>query len=305
VKSFGEQLSIRYFPNAPLRVGEEGSQFLFTRDLPLGIVPGRINPPTGFAVHLEPDDEAARDALTALFDVGRYTRHDLAEATHDFVETVARLLGYQGEAHFELVGGGDPERPLRLVALPPGTVRRSLGTFHQLIPKAERAEHDGRRGVRIPSEKLWRVRLPRALGGPRRHRRMLRALGARSSPMPDFLLKSDDMGASAGYDFASHRRACEVAIERATRRWGTIPSRFQVDGTTEYFLFSRRLAFKRSQAEIRDHVIAELNGLLDRLEIPQRVVISGLRSAAEIERTLKQLGAGEISVSEAMDVDRD
>jgi hypothetical protein len=157
--------------------------------------------------------------------------------------------------------------------------------------------------IRIPAEKIWRVRLPRRLGGVRGHRRMLRALGERTSPHPRFIFEGTDMGRSAGYDFAVHRRACEVEIERATQRWGTIPSRFRVEGTTEYFLFSRRLAFKHAQAELREHILAELNQLLARLGLIHRLQVTGLRPAAEIDRALRQLQAGELTVAEAMDIE--
>jgi hypothetical protein len=286
-------------PNSAERLGTEGNQFLFTRDLPLGIMPNRD---AQFRVVLEPEDEEVAEGLVSMLDVGRFTRQGLTEATVEFVERLAELIGYRGEALLELVDGGPDAFP-KLAPLPRSPVMRAPGGFYQLIPKADRAELKAGAAIRIPSEKLWRVKLPRDLGGVRGHRRMLAALGERSSPTPNFILRTPDMGRSAGYDFAAHRRACEVGIERATRRWGTIPSRFRVDGTTEYFLFSRRLAFKRAQAELRDHILGELNRLLGRLQIDHRIRVQGLRSAAEIEKTLLRLRAGELTVSEAMRID--
>lgn len=302
MRNFGPQISRRYFPNSAERLGTEGNQFLFTRDLPLGIIPNRINRDGQLRVVLEPEDEEVTERLVPMLDIGRFTRQDLTEATVEFVERVAELIGYRGEALFELVGGELDAFP-QLAPLPPSPVMRAPRGFYQLIPKADRAELKTSVAVRIPSKKIWRVKLPRNLGGVRGHRRMLAALGERSSPTPNFIFRTPDMGRSIGYDFAAHRRACEVGIELATRRWGTIPSRFRVDGTTEYFLFSRRLAFKRAQAELRDHILSELNRLLGRLQIEHRIRVEGLKSPAEIEKTLLQLRTGELTVSEAMRID--
>lgn len=302
MKDFGPRISRPHLPGAERQVGIEGNQFLFTRDLPLGIMPSRIRAGEEFRVQLEPADGEVTTQLLSLLDIGRFSRRELDEATVDFVETVARLIGYRGEALFELIGGGT-DQPPSLGSLPPLPVLRAPGGYYQLIPKGAREQLETGTAIRIPVEKIWRVRLPRRLGGVRGHRRLLRALGARSSPHPRFILEGTDMGRSAGYDFAAHHRACEVEIERATRRWGTIPSRFRVEGTTEYFLFSRRLAFKRAQAELREHILVELNRLLARLGLTHRLEVSGLRSAAEIEETMRQLQAGELTVSEAMRVD--
>jgi hypothetical protein len=302
VRDFGPQISRRYFPNSADRLGTEGNQFLFTRDLPLGIMPNRINRDAQFRVILEPEDEEVTGGLISMLDVGHFTRQDLTEATVEFVERVAELIGYRGEVLLELVGGGPGAFP-KLSPLPPGPVMRAPGGFYQLIPKADRTELKSGAAVRIPSTKLWQVKLPRELGGVRGHRRMLAALGERSSPAPNFLFRTPDMGRSAGYDFAAHRRACEVGIERATRHWGTIPSRFRVDGTTEYFLFSRRLAFAHAQAKLRDHILHELNQLLRRLQIEHRIRTEGLKSPTEIEKTLLRLRAGELTISEAMEID--
>lgn len=302
MKDFGPRISRPYLPGTERQVGTEGNQFLFTRDLPLGIMPSRSLRGEGFRVQLEPADEEVSAQLISLLDIGQFSRHDLGEAIIEFVETVARLIGYRGEALFELIGGGTDQSP-SLGSLPPLPVLRTLGGYYQLIPKGARQQLETGAAIRIPAEKIWRVRLPRRLGGVRGHRWMLRALGERSYPHPRFIFEGADMGRSVGYDFAVHRRACEIEIERATRRWGTIPSRFRVEGTTEYFLFSRRLAFKHAQAELREYILAELNRLLARLGFTHRVQVTGLRSAVEIDRALRQLQAGELTVAEAMDIE--
>lgn len=305
---FGSPQSIRFSPSMAGRTEVEGDQFIFTRDLPLGVMPIRgVRDAENYGVRLEPPDDAVAGTLLRLLDVGQFSHDDLAEALSEFVETTTRYLAYQGEVFYEIATvlqrrTGMPE--LRLLALPPGRVIRMPWAYYQLIPKDDRAELKKGRAVRIPRSKVWRIALPRRLGGVHRHQRMLKALRDRSSPMPEFRLRRVDMGRGIGYDFSVHRDACTIEKERATRRWGTMPSYSRVGGTTEYFFFSRRLEFKRSQAMLRDHIIGELNDFLSRLGLDHRLVVDGLVSPVTIGRMMARLQAGEVTISEALDVDR-
>ena len=91
---------------------------------------------------------------------------------------------------------------------------------------------------------------------------MLAELDRLSDPMPRFALEGKRLSADVGFDFAAHRHTMDVAGERATRRWGTIPSLQQIKGSTEYYFIARRLQFQHSQALLREHIVHELNGLL-------------------------------------------
>jgi hypothetical protein len=302
---YGPPVSLRYFPSMAGRSGVEGNEFIFTRDLPLGVMPigGRRE---GYRALLEPPDDATASWLVELLDVGRFSRKDLSEALVDFVEMAVRYLAYSGEALFEIATMPDEANGgLRLLGLPPGRVIRTRWGYYQVVPKADRTEIGKGKAIRIPREKIWRITLPRHLGGARRHRRMLKALRERSTPTPNFVLKSQDIGRSAGYELSAHKRACDIGTERATRRWGTMPSFFRVEGTTEYFSFSRRLAWKRAQNEVRDHVIAELNGLLARLGVSHRIVVEGLTTPTEIAQMMGRLRAGDVTVGKALAVDKE
>lgn len=304
---FGPPLSQRYFPSGSGGGGVEGNEYLFTRDVPQGVMPigGRRE---GFRVTLDPDGTDAGETIVRLLDTGRGrpSREDLESAISDFVERVTHYLAHRGEAFFEIAeveARGRDVGGLRLLGLPPGPVIRTPWGYCQRIPESDRAQLGKGKAIRIPRDKIWRLTLPGRLGGPRRHRRMLQELRSRATPTPEFTLKSLDLGKSAGYDFSVHRTATDIGVERATRRWGTIPSLFRVEGTTEFFLFSRRLAWKKSQLEIRDHVIEELNDLLPRVGIPAKVVLEGLTTPREVEEMIEKLQAGDVTVSEAMAID--
>lgn len=317
-----EQLSIPSFPSNEGR-GKEGQAMLFTRDLPLAVMPiGGRRDRTEYAARLEPDDAHLTLWLANLLDRDE-TRAELANALAEFVESATQYLAHFGEAFYEIVpalasaGGADDktrEEPpggergeankfppiAGLVPLAPGKVRRIPWHYLQVVPKGDRARL-GKRFVAIRGRRIWHLKLPREFGSPRAHRRMLERLERLDPLRPEFALQIGDMGRSVEYDVSVQRAACDIMQERATKDWGRILSITQIEGTTEFLFLARVLQWRRSQAVVREHVIAEFNRLLDRLGIRHRVVVNGLPTVDDIDQAIEQMHAGEITVADAMD----
>lgn len=255
----------------------------------------------GFQVEISPQSPDSDAWLTRLLSsVAQYESDRLDRALVDFTEVAAQFLGRRGEAVFELLWptSGGSQLPEGLAILPPTKVARRPRHYAQLIPEADRRLFDGAKRILIPTSKVWRVRLPSSLGSSRQHRRMLRdlshtpfGLGSQVERVPE-------------YDFAAHHRTIEAFQERATNRWGSVPSLGRIDDTTEFYYFARILWWRRSQALLREHLIREINQLLYRLEVPGRLEVSGLTTAAEISRMLDSLHAGQVDVRDAMAVGR-
>jgi len=327
-----EQLSVPYFPSDE-GLANEGQAFLFTRDLSLGVMPigGSRNRPE-YTAKLQPEDAHLTLLLANLLDPDAQ-RGELAEALVEFVETATQYLAHFGEVFYETVpipratGGDGASEPTdtpsedqtgdksesepsdelppiaRLVTLPRGKVWRVLWRHVQVIPKADR-ERIGKRLVPIPSARIWHLKLPTDLGSPPAHRRLLKRLGQLDPLRPEFAMEIGDMGRSVDFDFSVQRAACDIEQERSTKAWGRIPSITHIDGTTEYLFLARIVQWRRTQAVIREHVITQLNHLLDRLDVGHCIVTSGLPSAEEIGEALRQMRAGEITVAEAMHATR-
>jgi hypothetical protein len=296
--------AVGYFPS---REGSTptGHAFLLARDIPLGILPirGARDHPT-FAAELRPADSQREARLCHFLHIGQYDHRSLDEAVMEFTDTAANYIGYFGDVYFEIICDAEGE-PLQLDPLPPGRVVRVPGRYLQLIGKQDRDQLGVSRFIPIPAERVWRLGLPRSLGSARRHRRLLRRLERLSNPMPEFALRSPDLGRSAGFEFAAMRDASDRLQERATRRWGTVPSiQRPVGDPTEYFFIARRLAFLEAQARLREHMIDRLNDLLKRLAIPHSIAVSGIPTAADIAATLDRLHRGEVSFAEALNATR-
>ena len=292
--------SVRYFPSRANAAPPQGEAFLFVRDLHEGIMPIRGHTDRDFKVELSPAADDRAEWLTKFLSVGRYERNDLDEAVVDFVETATNHIAYFGEVIFEILRDGEGE-PSAIDSLPHGRVLRTPWAYVQVIPKPDRGHFQERRYASIPKDDIWRLSLPRDLGSPRAHRRLLRRLGALGPSQPPFTFQTRDFGASLGYDFSAYLAACERLEEKTLRRWGGIPSKFRPVGTsTEYFFIARQLEFHRSQALVREHEIDELNKLLSRLDVANKVVVSGLPTAADISIVMDRMQKGEIGFSEAL-----
>ncbi len=296
-----KRYAVPYFPS---REGwaPSGHAFLLARDIPLGIMPIRgIRDRPSFKVELVPEDDRREAWLNHFLNIGQYEQDSLDQTIVDFAETASNYVAYCGEVVFEILVDTHGE-PFRLDPLPPGRVLRAPGRYLQVISKPDRRQLRLRRLVPIPRKRIWRLTLPPSLGGARRHRHLLRHLGVLSDPIPKFALESPDLGRKSSYDFTAYRDACDRLQERATKRWGTIPSiQRPVGPSTEYFFIARRLAFLRAQAELREHMIAELNRLLARLGVPHSVVVSGIPTAHEIASTLDRLHHGEVTFAAALE----
>ena len=276
---------------------------MLARDIPLGIMPmRRSSDQHPFRAQLQPVDATRAEWLQGLLDIGQYHQHSLTDAVSGFVETAAHYLGYHGEIYLEITGD-EHGQPAKLEQLPPGRVSHTPRSYLQWVPKADRKPLETGRVVSIPRERMWHLRLPRELGSPRAHRRLLRHLATLSNPTPDFALNSPklDLGRSEGFEFSRLQAAYVRETERSTKRWGTISS-FQrpVGDSTEYFYIARRLEFHRAQATVRDHLLRELNGLLARLGVAEQLVVEGLTAPGDLTQALNALHAGEISFADAL-----
>ena len=297
--------AVPYFPSREGHI-PQGHAFLLARDIPLGIVPirGSRDRPS-FNVELSPAAAGDREAwLRHFLYIGQYEHDSLEDVVVDFVDTAANYIGYHGDVCMEILVDNE-EQPLRLDPLPPGRVVAAPWGYLQVISKRDRTELDVRPLVRVPRDRLWRLALPRDLGGVWRYRRLIRRLESLSDSMPEFALGSLDLGRASGFEFTAYRDACDRLQERATKRWGTVPSIQRPIGTsTEYFFIARRLAFLRAQARLREHTIAELNRLLARIDVPHSIEVSGIPTSDDIAATLERLHRGDITFAEALDATR-
>jgi hypothetical protein len=287
------------------------NRLVFTRDATLGVVPigGRSHERPEFAIRV--DGGAAAEHAVVSF-LGRESIHRwLAKTVCDFVEEVAKLLAEYGEVAYELVSareedsatidGEDARHAQRHLELIPMQSLRSFGPLLvQLVPRD--STDMSRRVIRVPRRKVFHIELPRSLGTPRAHRRMLRRLDKVEHASRRFTTVTSPTSVPKGYDYGVAQRASESEVIRLTQRWGVLPF-LQPKNMTGYFSVAGEIDHRRTQAVLRDHILNRLNTVL-RAERLAEIRIEGLPSVTDIDRTLAELAAGRIDLKQASDATR-
>ena len=103
------------------------------------------------------------------------------------------------------------------------------------------------------------------------------------------------------YDFLKYVRNCEIYFNRVTRKWGWDRKDWSQDKCTEYYSFYKMLSFRYAQAILREHIIREINQLLDRLSVKCKLNVIGLPTAKEIIQIRSDMQKGDISFTEVSD----
>lgn len=207
-----------------------------------------------------------------------------------FRNVVLHLANY-GIALFEIVArpeGGGPS----LASFNPEYVWNLLFYYLQVAPPAS-WQRLRRKFAILNKHDMWRIDMPRELGGARGYRRILRELSAWSSLGPQFY--SDDLEKGEWpkeFVFGDYRSAHQIQIYKATKNWGWNGRDWSLDYITEYYQFHRHLTFKWAQAVLREHIVREFNSLFRRLRIAAQITLTGLSSPNDILHAREQMRKG-------------
>src|SRR5205814_3516929 len=165
------RISRAYFPSSASSRSEiMHYAFMFTRDLPLGLMPFRSRRRgTAFNAKLARPNAQLETQLRTFLHVGGYGGHDLPDAIIEFVDDAAQYLGAHGEMYFEIVDDDSGSSVLAgksLEILPQGKVLHLFGKYIQLVPIKDWKKSEPK-AIFIPAKNIWHLTLPKKLGSPR------------------------------------------------------------------------------------------------------------------------------------------
>lgn len=304
------RISKAYFPNN--RPSSLSSQFyasIFIRDVHTGIMPYKYRQNSNVIIELCKTNRKLADKLKEFLYVGHYSAGwNLSETITDSIEAIAHYVVALGDEYFEIVDTTDTHKDgltdKKLERLPSGKIFKVFNKYIQLVPLSD-WRHKEKKIYVIPADRIWHIKLPRKLGSPRSHRKLLKKLAKLSSPRPEFTHKDGDLGQSAYYNFMLHHDKKELAVEQLMTKWGSIPSLKQLSHTTEYYYIIRNLQFSYSKALLREHILSEINDLIKRLGIDNEIMMTGVGTSTDITEVIKKLDKGEIGFSEALKAAKD
>jgi hypothetical protein len=274
---------------------------MFTQDVQLAVMPigGRTEKHKEFAVTCEGGEGECEKAARLIGEIARHDRHNFTGVVCDAVDEIARNLAWEGCAAYELIRGEGGTQHIW------GFTSKGLwklpGCFLQIIPRGD-WDLWKKKCVIVPTRRVWHLEMPRALGGRRGYRAVLRQLRSYDRLGPEFWREGLEHGVqSNGFDFQRYVRDSDIYFGQVTRRWGWNRRDWSQERCTEYFNFYKLIRFRWAQATLREHIIGELNGLLARLGIQCELRVTGLPTPADILQTNSELAEGRISFAAVSD----
>lgn len=273
---------------------------MFTEDVCTGVMPigGRRHKQKAFSVEFLGGVRECEKAMETLSCISDSDRYDPAKTVCDVVNEIARHMAWEGLAVFEILDGGEC---VYISSITSKCLFRIFNWYLQIIPSGDRVLWN-RKFSFVASSKVWEVEMPTRLGGMRGYKKTLDKL-RKYSGLDSMLYRSDfqEKFASHGFDFLKHEKYRRICVNTLTKSWGWNRRDWSQESCTEFYSFHRLLRFRYSQALLREHIIAEINQLLQRLNIKCELMVTGLPSPNDILRALDEMQKGEISFSEASD----
>lgn len=291
---------VSHFPSLSNRMGIDPDIHMFTEDIHLAIMPigGRTEKQQEFAVEFkgeEPDCEKAKEIIGEL---GQFDKHDIEALVCDAVDNIARHLAWEGQAVHEIIN--DSEQ-VYIHGFTSKNLFKIFFWYLQIIPLGDWALWK-RKFSLLNKKRIWVVQIPQVLGGTTGYKRVLKRLRKYNHLGPNFSKQDLECGLiTKNYDFLQYVRNAEIYFNRATHKWGWNRRDWSQEKCTEFYSFYKMLSFRYAQAVLREHIIHEINQLLDRLSVRCKLVVTGLPTAKEILQIRKDMQKGDISFTEASD----
>ena len=277
---------------------------MFIEDIHIGVMPlsGGFRQTTDFSVDLQgsPDDEhRAMVILQSLTRGDVHGRPDLRDLLSDSVNEIARYLAWSGRMVYEIIRGEKSGEAWQLYGFTDKRLFRAFRNYIQMIPKADRRRWR-KTYVVIPEEDIWKIEMPKVLGGYRGYRKILKKLKKYSRLTPTFLTNEMDGEEWTTYFRTElYHREMNLFVAKTTARFGWPMRNSGLKIWTEFYAMYRFVTLDWAKACMREHIINELNQLFRRLHIEAEIVVEGLSTAQEILKIRQQMCKGEISFGDA------
>jgi hypothetical protein len=271
---------------------------MLREDIVTGIMPlgGRSRYHPNFTASIQGVENEINSARELIASFSERGTRDLNEIISRAIEEIARALSWKPSSLYEIVN------TQKSVSIHPVSSRRTFRlpfyTF-QVIPRAD--QQTWRRKILHQSNRyIWSISIPKALGGAKGYREMISRLEKiPPASTPQFVMQELENSVEPSiFDFNEYSALHKLYINKATSNWNWHRRDWSDDTQCEYYRTYKRAMFKYAQNLLREHIVSELNILLQRLGLNCTILISGLPSAAEILESANDLHLGTINFEE-------
>ena len=300
-KQFARPKSVRFFHAHSRKQGAFGISGMFWQHITAGIMPfiGMRDTPPTFSAKIAGNENERSRATLLLSSVSEWSAHSNDELICEAVTGIAQSLAAQGRIAHEIL----PEVGGNSCCLSPFTRQRLFripGWYVQWVPRKDRRWENTPAFVFLRSRDVWEISIPPELGGARGHARLLRQLSRRELAGPKFFQQGlEKQKPPQFFDFKEYTRAEQARTWRVTNKWGW--TRMDASDHTEFYYMHRSIRREWALAVLRQHIIRELNALLERLGIRAKIVVEGLSSPGEVLAISEKMDKGEMGFTEALE----
>jgi hypothetical protein len=269
---------------------------LYTGIMPFGHMSGQRQK---YPAKIEPAS-TPKERLIAEGLSDNHYREPLAEALYDFVRTTSHVLFQRGIIFKELVYERDASGNISkfsLEHLNHEYLFRFFGNYYQVVPWwIAKQNHLRVQVIKIPVEKVFRMKLPNELGGKRKLQRTLKRLWKLSSEIvPKFQTDAMEANKNVGFDFDVYNRKKYLEVAKLSSVFGWNGGQLSKN-ITEYYSLTRYLREVKAQALVREKIMGALNNFLNGqiLNMGVQVAIENLPTVKKIEEQEKTLVRGDL-----------
>ncbi|MEY2664627.1 MAG: hypothetical protein RIT04_435 [Candidatus Parcubacteria bacterium] len=234
---------------------------------------------------------------------GRERGFDITEVCLEFIrETTKQLMAY-GVVYYELVyeleASGDV-KSFSLESIPSGYLIKFFNNYYQVIPWWVASGANTKVGIiKIPADKVLRIKFPKNLGGKRELKRILSRLYKISSePLPSFTMESMKKNEDTGFDTNEYSKNKYLETARLTKIFGWNQRARTNSYATEYYYFKRYLDSEMSHIIFREHILNKLNDFLNGpiVKMTNKIEMRGFVTREELTSWKERMQQGGIKL---------
>jgi len=308
--------SVRYFLNKKDSERDLYSSlysFSLIQDIHLNVMPiGGRSENNNFAISIDPPSKEIEELIRLGLCAHRGESWNLSKVVCKFIDEAVHMLAYHGKVYYEIIYFYTDEskkniKSFMIESIPNNNVKDLFGFCWQYVPKniIEPEEKILKRFIWLPKKDLLVLSTPKAIGGIKKYKKLLKELQWLSKcTIPEFV--KEDMSVQQeikGYDFSTYRENQEIFLAKITRHLGWTARGNFSKRSFEFYQIYRYLKFERTKAILREYVLSTLNESLkiigNKMEFKARIKVEGILSHEDYDNYIKQLLDGSLQFSEA------
>jgi hypothetical protein len=281
------------------------SVHIFVGEIHLGIMPiggiSRNHP--DFSISVTGDEknkEKTKELLNSLVSSNRLSTNKLV---CDAVDSIVKSMLYSGMAYYEITQ--DESDFLKLYNFTSNRLVNILGLYFQFVPEKDIQMWNKKLVVKA-SNSIWKIKIPKELGGVSGFRKLIHSLGNNTEMYPKCfdIEKISTQSSDFDFNFNEYISQSKIYQYRLLELWGGTLRHNSTDYANEYYITHRIVRFNRAQAILREHIISQLNVLLKRQRIKSTIEVFGLPTVQFVDKQLKKLADGDVELAKIINSTR-